>query len=66
MSGNRGRGINNYGTLDVVDSTVSDNTGTHDGGGIFNAATANLTNAAVSGNSAGSGGGVYNARRTRR
>lgn len=60
VSANNGRGINNHGTLDLLDTSVSDNTGTREGGGILNGGTANLTNSTVSGNSGSSGGGIYN------
>ena len=56
-----GGGINNSGTLALVNSTVSGNSATS-GGGIENSGTLTLTNSTVSGNSAGpgAGGGIEN------
>jgi hypothetical protein len=49
-------------SLDFRDSTVSGNTASDSGGGIYNLGTATLRNCRLSGNAAGSaGGGVYNA-----
>ena len=61
-SGYGGGGIfNGYGTLSLTNSTVSGNTATYDGGGIFNYGTLTLTNSTVSGNSAAFyGGGIFN------
>ena len=62
-------GINNRGSLEVLKSTISNNTATGadastgPGGGLFNTGSATLTNVTVSGNSAGSGhtgGGIFN------
>jgi hypothetical protein len=63
VSGNRGRGIENYGTLGLVDSVVSDNAVWNGAGGILNNGTATLTNSTVSGNSGSAGGGIHNAER---
>lgn len=74
VSGNSavlGGGIYNYsgrnftdfliGTLTLANSTVSDNTASQSGGGIYNSGTATLTNSKVSGNTAkADGGGIYN------
>ncbi len=61
-----GGGIFNFGTLTVVNCTVSGNStsGTTDkGGGIYNGGTAFITNSIISGNftdaASGSGGGIY-------
>ena len=55
-----GGGIWSNGTLTIINSIVSGNTGIG-GGGILNSGTADLTNSTVSGNSAGSsGGGIFN------
>ncbi|MEZ4709298.1 MAG: tandem-95 repeat protein [Caldilineaceae bacterium] len=56
-----GGGIHNRGTLTVTDSTISGNTATHDGGGIYiNSGTVTVTDSTISGNTAVSGGGIYN------
>jgi hypothetical protein len=54
-------GIENFGKLVLVDSTVTSDQGT-DGGGIYNGSEADLTllDSTVSGNTATDGGGVYN------
>lgn len=59
------RGISNYGTLTIINSTV---TGNHAvfrtlvglGGGISNAGTLTILNTTLNGNSASGGGGIYN------
>jgi CSLREA domain-containing protein len=53
-----GGGAYNYGNLDIVGSTLSDNTAAF-GGGIDNEGAATLTNSTLSGNVATSGGAVY-------
>ena len=61
-NGGDGAGVANYGTLDIVDCDISDNSSLG-GGGIFNSASGALTvtNSTVSGNSVWSaGGGVAN------
>ncbi|MEH1871599.1 DUF4347 domain-containing protein [Nostoc sp.] len=71
--GNTQGGIYNGGTLSLTGSSVSGNTGANKifngntaGGGIFNDASSgetgilNLLNSSVSGNTANSGGGIYN------
>ncbi|MBW2494207.1 MAG: CSLREA domain-containing protein [Deltaproteobacteria bacterium] len=59
----QGGGIRNYAGLDLIDSTVSGNTASASGGGIYtfsDAGDLTLTNATVSGNTtAGSGGGIW-------
>jgi hypothetical protein len=68
ISGNSGGGIGNYdSTLTLTGSTVSGNgtSGTGVGGGIWNegehpVGTVTVTNSTLSGNSAGTGGGIYN------
>jgi parallel beta-helix repeat protein len=57
-----GGGIANSGTLNLENSTVSGNTATFTGGGIYNRlGTVTLDNSTVSGNTAPSfGGGIYN------
>ena len=54
-------GIFNEGTLDLTDSTVTNNRGTNLGGGIYNYGELILTNSTVSDNEAGSNaGGIVN------
>jgi CSLREA domain-containing protein len=67
VTNNSGSAIYNGGTLNLTNSTVSDNTttGFNDGAGILNAccsSTATLTDSTVTGNDApsGRGGGIYN------
>ena len=60
---NNGGGILNYGTLSLMNSTVSGNVTNTSfyGGGIYNnRGNTTLTNSTVSGNSAAYGGGIYN------
>ena len=57
---NEGGGIFNSGTLNLTNSTVSDNVGGNVGGGIRSTDTLNLTNSIVSGNTAYFGGGLDN------
>ena len=61
-NGGNGGGIFNgtSGTINAVNSTIDGNTAGGTGGGIYNTATATLTNNTVTANSAGSGGGIYN------
>lgn len=68
-SASSGGGIYNFSTLSLTNSTVSGNTATLFGGGIFNdglnRATASLTSSTVSNNRAGDyGGGIGNAGST--
>src|SRR5215211_5716204 len=60
----RGGGIHNSGTLEVSNSTLSDNRAGGAGGGIYNlAGTVTVSNSTLSGNSANSsesGGGIFN------
>lgn len=51
---------NSGGTLSVINSTLSTNSATRNGGAIFNLATGKATGGTVSGNVAGSGGGIFN------
>ena len=57
-----GGGIGNYGSLTLVNSTLSGNSALWDGGGICNGGQARLTvsNCTLSGNSAAYGSGIYN------
>jgi hypothetical protein len=68
---NAGGGINNSGTLTVVQSTINGNKATSAqflalGGGISNGGTLTVINSTISGNQAtgveGTGGGIYNAQ----
>jgi hypothetical protein len=56
-----GGGIENFGTVTLVHSTVTDNSGTF-GGGIANRSTGTVTliNSAVTDNIAGGGAGIFN------
>jgi hypothetical protein len=62
-----GGGILNRGTLTVIDSTISGNTATNEGGfggsgggGIYNTGMLTIFGSTISGNSAVIGGGIYN------
>ncbi|MBP0003338.1 MAG: tandem-95 repeat protein [Cyanobacteria bacterium SBC] len=59
-----GGGISNWGTIDVISSTVSNNQAGEEGGGIHNRGIFNLTNSSVSGNTVSgntvAGGGIFN------
>ena len=57
-----GGGIDNEGTLTLTNCTVSGNSASYSGGGIYNSGdTLTLTNCTISGNSASySGGGIFN------
>jgi hypothetical protein len=58
---NLGGGINNFGTLTITNSIISNNVSSDGGGGISNGGILNLTNSTVSGNSVpGGGGGIFN------
>jgi fibronectin-binding autotransporter adhesin len=63
VSGNHasyGGGVaQHYGTVKVLNSTISGNSA-NGGGGLLNAGTATLVNCTVSGNTAVAGGGIYN------
>ena len=53
-----GGGITNAGTMTVTDSTISGNTASYEGGGIYNnGGTMTVTDSTISGNTASSGGG---------
>jgi hypothetical protein len=54
-----GGGIDNAGTVTLIDSTVSHNSGSA-GGGIDSTGTVTLNDSTVSGNKAAFGGGIYN------
>lgn len=57
--GGSGGGISNSGTLNVTDSTISNNTVSFQGGGILNGNVTNVTNSTISGNTAQTlGGGI--------
>ena len=53
-----GGGIQNYGTLTVLDSAISGNTAADEGGGIYNQGTLTVLDSSVSGNTAATGGGI--------
>jgi len=57
-----GAGLNYYGTLSLVNCTISGNVATGSGGGIYNYyGSLSISNSTVSGNTAGrGGGGIYN------
>jgi hypothetical protein len=55
-----GGGINNDGTVTLINSIVSDNTVTGFGGGIWNFGTVILTNSTISENTADGASGIYN------
>jgi hypothetical protein len=56
-----GSGIENRGTLTIINSTFSNNSAASgSGGGILNSGTLTITNSTFSNNSASSGGGIYN------
>jgi CSLREA domain-containing protein len=70
ISGNRvttifgdGGGINNFGSMTVVNSTISGNSlgFSGNGGGIFNSNVLTLTNSTITNNSANNAGGIDNA-----
>ena len=52
-----GGGISNLESLNLVSSTISDNSADSDGGGIFSRASTKITNSIISGNSANDDGG---------
>jgi TIR domain len=56
-----GGGINNWGNLTIINSTISGNRASNSGGGIYNLGIFKLANSTISGNQAsGGGGGIYN------
>ncbi|NES67699.1 MAG: DUF4347 domain-containing protein, partial [Okeania sp. SIO2D1] len=57
-----GGGIQNYGTVNISNSTISGNSATFGfgGGGISNGGTANISDSNISGNSAVNAGGISN------
>ncbi len=62
LSGNTsgtGGGLLNNGTVELINSTVSNNTATANGGGIASGGSVTVTNSTVSTNSATFGGGFY-------
>jgi CSLREA domain-containing protein len=66
-AGGDGAGLYNTGTTSIVTSTITGNTATSgpshdgDGGGVYNSmGSMTLTNATLSGNTANSGGGIFN------
>jgi hypothetical protein len=62
-AGGSGGGINNYGTMTLVNGTVAANSGAS-GGGIYNGGTLTVTNATITENRGGSGDGICNAHIT--
>ncbi|MEM9155165.1 MAG: choice-of-anchor Q domain-containing protein, partial [Cyanobacteria bacterium P01_F01_bin.33] len=59
---NRYYSYSTFETISIKDSTISDNSASNDGGGIFNYSTIAVENSTISGNFAGSnGGGFFNA-----
>jgi hypothetical protein len=57
----QGGGLYNNATLTVSNSTLSGNSATHYGGGIYNySGTLTVSNSTLSGNTAYSGGGIFN------
>jgi energy-coupling factor transporter ATP-binding protein EcfA2 len=56
----QGGGIFNAGSLTLINSTVSHNTGIGFGGGIYNTATMTISDSTISENTAASGGGIDN------
>src|SRR5262249_30189037 len=61
-SADNGAGLANHGTLTLTDCTVSGNSASNSGGGLYNLnGTLTLTNCTISGNSAGTdSGGLWN------
>lgn len=57
---NGGGGINNQNTITVWRSTISYNTASKYGGGVYNGRFLSLIDSTLYGNSAGNGGGIYN------
>jgi len=55
-----GGGIDNAGTLALMNDTISSSSAQTNGGAIYNTGTLTLTNATLSGNHANFGGGIYN------
>ncbi|MGH7801374.1 MAG: autotransporter domain-containing protein [Thermodesulfobacteriota bacterium] len=54
--------LNNGGTVNITNSTISGNTADNDGGGIFNSGNMTITNSTINNNEAvESGGGIENA-----
>jgi fibronectin-binding autotransporter adhesin len=57
-----GGGIVNFGTLNLGDTTLTNNNASNSGGGVDNEGSATLTNCTVSGNTGGNSGGLGNYR----
>jgi hypothetical protein len=55
-----GGGIQNYGTLQLSNSTISENSATNNGGGVFNFGPLSILDSMVSNNSATIAGGILN------
>src|SRR5207247_2100221 len=55
-TGDYGGGISNYGTLTVINSTISGNSSGRSGGGIYNVGSTTLMNVTITNNTAGTGG----------
>jgi hypothetical protein len=55
-----GGGINNAGSLTLIESTITGDTASGNGGGVYNDGSLTVNGSTISGNSAyGSGGGIY-------
>ena len=66
-NGGCGGGIANWGTVDVVNSNIYENTAKHGylgGGGIYNSGTTTIKDSIISGNTANDGGAIYNSYRS--
>ncbi|HEX4128849.1 MAG TPA: choice-of-anchor Q domain-containing protein [Pirellulales bacterium] len=55
-----GGGIENYGIMTVINSTISGNYSANSGGGIYNAGTMTVSDSTISGNTGNDGGGIEN------
>ncbi len=58
--GGGGVRVNSGTSLSLIDSEISSNTPSGNGGGIYNSGTVILTNVTLSGNTASTGAGIYN------
>ncbi|NEO55451.1 MAG: DUF4347 domain-containing protein [Okeania sp. SIO3B5] len=57
VTGDSGGGINNSGTANIINTTISGNSVSLNGGGINNSGTVSISNSTITGNSNNSGGG---------